>query len=150
MASFNRVILMGNLTHDPELRYTSNGSAVGTFSIAMNRTYVTQGGERKEETTFVRVTVWGRQGENCHQRLSKGSGVLVEGRLRQRTWETPEGEKRSTIEVVAQYVHFLPRTGSSNIPEEVEIEAPPRQLKGASYEENFFTSLNEGDNDVSF
>lgn len=136
MASFNKVILMGNLIHDPELRYTPNGLGVATFRIAMNRYYTTQAGEKKEEATFIRITVWGRQGENCHQYLSKGRGVLVEGRLSQRTWETPEGDKRSTIEVVAQNVQFLPRTASS-------AEESFHEPKDISNEESFVFPSND-------
>ena len=116
MASLNKALLIGNLTRDPELRYVPSGSAVTSFTIAMNRVYKLQTGEKKEETSFVRVVVWGRQAELCGEHLSKGSPVCVEGRLQSRSWETPEGQKRSTIEVVAQNVQFLGK--GSKMPEE--------------------------------
>lgn len=107
MANFNKVFLMGNLTRDPELRYIPSGSAVATFTVAVNRVYKTQAGEKKEQVSFIRVVVWGRMAEVCGEYLSKGSPVFIEGRLQSREWETPEGQKRSTLEVVADNVQFL-------------------------------------------
>ncbi|MFH0771166.1 MAG: single-stranded DNA-binding protein [Candidatus Omnitrophota bacterium] len=109
MANLNKVFLMGNLTRDPELRYIPSGSAVATFTVAANRTYVLQSGEKKEEVSYVRVVVWAKMAEVCGEYLSKGSPVFVEGRLQSRSWETQQGEKRSTLEVVAQSVQFLGR-----------------------------------------
>lgn len=107
MANFNRVYLMGNLTRDPELRYIPSGAAVTTFDIAVNRVYTTQAGEKKKDTCFIRVVVWGKVAEACGEYLSKGSPVFVEGRLQSRSWVNQEGQKRSTIEVVASNVQFL-------------------------------------------
>lgn len=113
-ASFNKVLLMGNLTRDPELRYIPSGQGVTTFTIAVNRVYNSQSGEKKEEVSFIRVVVWGKMAENCNEYLKKGSPVFVEGRLQSRTWDAQDGTKRSTIEVVAQSVQFLSRgTGKS-------------------------------------
>jgi len=98
---------MGNLTRDPELRYIPSGTAVASFTIAANRVYNTAAGEKKEEVCFVRVVVWGRRAEVCGEYLSKGSPVFVEGRLRSRTWEASDGQKRSAIEVVASNIQFL-------------------------------------------
>lgn len=109
MANFNRVILMGNLTRDPELRYIPNGQAVVNLRLAINRTYKTQAGEQKEEVTFVGIVVWAKQAEACAEYLSKGSPVFVEGRLQSRQWETEDGQKRSVLEVVADRVQFLGR-----------------------------------------
>lgn len=109
MASFNKVFLMGNLTRDPELRYIPSGTAVATFTVASNRVYTSAAGEKKEDTSFVRVVTWARQAELCGEYLTKGSPVFVEGRLQSRSWETPDGQKRSTIEVVAQNIQFLGR-----------------------------------------
>lgn len=111
-ASVNRVFLMGNLTRDPELRYVPSGTAVASFTIAVNRAYATQSGEKKEETTFVRIVVWGRRAEVCGEYLSKGSPVFVEGRLKTRSWQTPDGQNRSVMEVVAANVQFLKGTGA--------------------------------------
>lgn len=107
MANLNKVFLLGNLTRDPELRYIPSGTAVTTFTVATNRAYTLASGEKREEACFVRVVVWGRRAELCGEYLSKGSPIFVEGRLQSRSWETPDGQKRSTIEVVALNVQFL-------------------------------------------
>ncbi|MFV1951443.1 MAG: single-stranded DNA-binding protein [Nitrospinota bacterium] len=109
MASLNKVFLMGNLTRDPELRYTAGGSSVADFGIAVNRKYK-QGDDWKEDVCFVDITVWGKQAENCAEYLNKGRGVFIEGRLQFRSWESEEGQKRSKIEVVANNVQFLSRS----------------------------------------
>ena len=106
-ASLNKVFLIGNLTRDPELRYVPSGQAVATFTVAVNRTYNAQSGEKKEEVSFIRVVVWARRAEVCNEYLKKGSPVFVEGRLQSRSWEGQDGSKRSTIEVVANNVQFL-------------------------------------------
>ena len=108
MASFNRVTLLGNLTRDPELRYTATGAAIANFGLAINRKYKS-GEEWKEETCFVDVSVWGSIGESCAENLKKGSQVLVDGRLNQQTWES-DGQKRSKHEVVAISVQFLDKS----------------------------------------
>lgn len=131
-ASFNKALLMGNLTRDPELRYLPSGQAVTSFTLAMNRTYNSQGGEKKEETSFIRVVVWGRLGEVCNEYLKKGSPAFVEGRLQSRSWEAQDGTKRSTIEVVAQSVQFLSRAPRSGGAEPTEI---PQETDAALYEE---------------
>lgn len=107
MPSLNRVFLIGNLTRDPEVRYIPSGTAVTTFSIAVNRIYNQQNGERKEEVCFVRIVTWAKLAQSCGEFLNKGSAVFVEGRLQSRSWEAQDGSKRSTIEVVAQRVQFL-------------------------------------------
>ncbi|HDH53701.1 MAG TPA: single-stranded DNA-binding protein [Nitrospirae bacterium] len=103
---FNKIILIGNLTRDPEMRYTPQGTSVCNFGIAVNHKYK-QGEEMKEEVTFINVVIFGKQADACGQYLNKGSSVLVEGRLQERRWETEEGQKRSKHEVVAQNVRFL-------------------------------------------
>jgi len=106
-ASLNKVILIGNLTADPELRYTPSGTARTRFSIAVNRQYKDSSGQLQEETTFVPIVTWGSQAENCANYLSKGRSVAVEGRLRIDSFENAEGERRKVVEVVAQSVQFL-------------------------------------------
>lgn len=113
MASLNKVLLIGNLTRDPELKYIPNGSAVAQFSIAVNRVYKLQTGEKKEEVCFVRIVVWGKIGENCAEYLKKGSPVFVEGRLQNRSWDDQQGQKKSITEVIAQNVQFLGRSGAA-------------------------------------
>jgi single-strand DNA-binding protein len=94
-ASLNKVLLMGNLTRDPEVRYTPKGTAVGDLAIAINDSYKAQDGTVKETVTYVDIEVWGRQAETCKQYLTKGRPVFVEGQLRLDQWETPQGEKKS-------------------------------------------------------
>lgn len=110
MANLNKVFLIGNLTRDPELRYIPSGTAVASFTLATGRAYTLASGEKREETCFVRVVAWARTAELCGEYLTKGSPVFVEGRLSSRSWETPEGQKRSTIEVVAQNIQFMGRS----------------------------------------
>ena len=109
MASLNKVFLIGNLTRAPELRYTPSGTAVSDVRLAVNRSYSTQGGERREETCFLTVVVWGKQAESAAQYLDKGSPVMVEGRLQTRDRETKDGQKRNVVEVVAERLQFLGR-----------------------------------------
>ena len=103
----NKVMVIGNLGADPEMRYTANGSAVTEFRVAVNRNYTTNDGERREETEWFRVVTWNRLAETCSQYLSKGRQVYVEGRLRTRSWEGQDGVTRYTTEVIAQEVRFL-------------------------------------------
>jgi single-strand DNA-binding protein len=103
----NKVILIGNLGADPELRYTSGGSAVADLRLATSRKWTAKDGTSKEETEWHRVVVWGKQAETCKEYLSKGRQVYVEGRLQTRQWEDRDGNKRYTTEVVAENVKFL-------------------------------------------
>ena len=128
MANLNKVFLMGNLTRDPELRYVPSGTAVATFTIAVNRVYLTQSGEKKEQVSFIRVVVWGRRAEVCGEYLSKGSPVFVEGRLQSRSWETQDGQKRSTIEIIADNVQFL-RGGEKHGPAGKQGVQPPEEVE---------------------
>ncbi len=121
MASFNKVILMGNLTKDPEVRSTPNGTAVATFGLATNRRY-RQGDEMKEEVCFIDIVVFGKQAETSGQYLSKGQGVIIDGRLQQRRWDAEDGQKRSKHEVVAQSIQFLPKRQGGT---EGGVDAPP-------------------------
>lgn len=107
MANLNKVFLIGNLTRDPELRYTPGGTAVANLGIAVNRRFKDSSGELKEEVCFLTVTVWDKQAEACCQHLTKGRPVFVEGVLQSRFWETPDGQKRSAIDVRAERVQFL-------------------------------------------
>ncbi|HVJ87646.1 MAG TPA: single-stranded DNA-binding protein [Caulifigura sp.] len=113
MASFNRVILVGNLTRDPEVKYTTGGTAVAEIGMAVSRQWFDQkSNERKEETTFVDVTLWGRQAEVAGEYLSKGRPVLIEGRLQLDTWEDKQsGQKRSKLRVVCEQMQMLGSRG---------------------------------------
>jgi len=107
MASFNRVILMGNLTRDPEVRYIPSGTAVCEFGLAVNEKFRNQAGEDVEQVCFVDIVVWGKQGETCGEYLAKGRQAMIEGRLQLDQWKTKEGESRSKLRVRADRVQFL-------------------------------------------
>jgi single-strand DNA-binding protein len=139
MVSYNKVILIGNLTKDPEIRYTPSGTPVASFRLAVNHRYK-QGEDLKEDVCFIDIVVFGKQAENCGQYLSKGSSVIVDGRLQERRWETDDRQKRSKHEIVAQTVRFFPKrsdrppskpadAGQEAVAEEVpwegESTAPP-------------------------
>jgi single-strand DNA-binding protein len=109
MANLNKVLLLGNLTRDPELRYTPKGTAVADIALAINRIWTNEQNQRQEETTYVDITLWGRQAELAQQYLSKGRGCFIEGRLQMDTWEDKAtGQKRSKLKVVAENLQFLP------------------------------------------
>lgn len=107
MADYNRVLIMGRLTRDTELRYTPSGTAVADFNLAVNRNFSTADGVQKRETCFVDVTAWRQLAEQCKDRLKSGSSVFVDGRLHLDTWNGPDGEKRNKLRVVAENVMFL-------------------------------------------
>jgi single-strand DNA-binding protein len=108
MANFNKVILVGNLTRDPELRYTPKGMAIAKVGLAINRSWTSEGGEKKEEVTFVDVDIFGRTAENVAQYMKKGRPILIEGRLRLDQWDDKQtGQKRSKLGVVGEVVQFL-------------------------------------------
>jgi len=117
MASLNKVLLLGNLTRDPELRYAPNGTPVANFGLAINRRY-RQGEEWREEVCYVDVVTFGRQAETVGEYLSKGNLAMIEGRLQWRSWETEDGQRRSKHEIVANNVQFMPRSqgGGSGAP----------------------------------
>ena len=117
MASLNKVLLMGNLTRNPEIRYTPGGSAVCEFGMAMNRRFMQANGQEKDETCFVDITVWGKQAESSSRFLQKGSSVFVEGRLVYDQWTEKEtGNKRSRLRIYAERVQFLDRRDQAGQP----------------------------------
>jgi len=111
MANYNRVILIGNLTRDPQLRYTPSQAAVCDFGLAINRQWSGADGQKREEVTFVDCTAWARSAETLAKYVTKGSPLLVEGRLTYRTWDGPDGKKRSKLEVTVERFQFLGRPG---------------------------------------
>ncbi|MFQ5477653.1 MAG: single-stranded DNA-binding protein [Candidatus Binatia bacterium] len=121
MASVNKVIIVGNLGKDPELRHTSSGKAVVSMTVATNERWVDQSGERQERTEWHNVVVWGRQAETCAQYLQKGRSVYLEGRLQTRKWQDKDGNDRYTTEVIADRVQFLGGGAAS------EDARPPEQ-----------------------
>lgn len=132
MASFNKVILVGNLTRDPELRYTPKGTAIAKIGVAVNRVWTNEAGEKKEEVTFVDVDVFGRTAENVGQYMRKGRPILIEGRLRLDQWDDKQtGQKKSKLGVVAEIVQFLgsaPGGGEGGAP----APAPARRAAPAA------------------
>jgi single-strand DNA-binding protein len=129
MANVNKVMLLGNLTRDPELRYTPQGSAVCEFALAMNYSYTNkQSGQKVEEVSFIDIVAWGRTGEICAEYLKKGRQVFVEGRLKQDRWESPEGKKMSKIRVIAENVQFIGgRPGGPGAPAAPDAGAAPAE-----------------------
>lgn len=123
--SLNKVMLIGNVGRDPEMRYLQTGSAVTSFSLATNRVWNDPSGERQEETTWHNIVAWSRLAEQCNEFLSKGRKVYIEGRLQNRSWDGPDGQKRYRTEVVADRMVMLdsrPREGSTTDAEEHRIE----------------------------
>jgi single-strand DNA-binding protein len=107
MANLNKVMLIGNLTRDPEVRYTPKGTAVADIGLAINRYFQNDNGERQEETTFVDVTLWGKQAELAQQYLGKGRPVYIEGRLQLDSWQDKDGQKRNKLKIVCENMQFL-------------------------------------------
>ncbi|UCH43319.1 MAG: single-stranded DNA-binding protein [Dehalococcoidales bacterium] len=122
MASLNKVMIIGNLGSEPEMRFTPNGRPVTSFRVATNRVYTTAEGERKEETEWFTVVSWGNLAEQCNQFLTKGRLVYVEGRLRTRPWEGQDGQKHYRTEIIANRVTFLGRQAVSPLPDEKVAE----------------------------
>jgi single-strand DNA-binding protein len=136
MANLNKVMLIGNLTRDPELRYTPSGKAVADISLAINRVWNNEQGQKQEETIFVDVTLWSRQAELAQQYLSKGRGVYIEGRLQMDTWDDKEtGKKRSRLKVVGDNLQFLPDgrgaagPGTGGGSDRPQASRPPQQQR---------------------
>jgi len=129
MVSLNKVMLIGNVGNDPEMRFTPNGNPVTSFRIATNRVFNTPEGERKQETDWFTVVAWNKLAEQCNQFLNKGKLVYVEGRLRNRTWEGTDGQKHFRTEVIASRVTFLDRQVAAGAPEE-----KPEEVEGEENE----------------
>ncbi len=131
MAGLNKVMIIGNLGTDPEMRYTANGNAVTTFRVACTRSFSGPDGERKEETEWFTVVTWNKLAETCSQYLQKGRRAYIEGRLQTRSWEGPDGQRKYRTEVIAQTVLFLDRAQGAplsedpgeQVPEEASAEA---------------------------
>lgn len=131
MPNFNRVILAGNIVRDPELRYVSSGTAVCEITLAINRKFKGSDGQMRDDTSFIDVVFWGRNGENINQYLKKGRPILVEGRLNQETWEDKtSGQKRSKVNVVGDKFEFIDSKGSGG--DNGSYSAPSHQAQQAS------------------
>lgn len=164
MASLNKVLLMGNLTRNPELRYTPNGVAVCQFGLAVNRRFLSAGQERSE-TCYVDILVWGRQGETVNQYMTKGSPIFLEGRLQMDQWEDKEtGNKRSKLQIVAETVQFIGSRQGGADRDDAEVPAyeeprptqAPRASSGSRYAPESMPAMPEeafrpgADDDIPF
>ncbi len=129
MLSLNKVMIIGNVGTEPEMRFTPNGSPVTSFRVATNRVYNTPEGERKRETEWFTVVAWSKLAENCNQFLTKGQRIYAEGRLHTHLWESQDGQKHSRSEIVANRVIFLDRQTVAALPEEVIEEAGTGELE---------------------
>jgi single-strand DNA-binding protein len=138
MPNFNKVFLMGNLTKDPELRYTAGGAPVANLRMAINRVYQSKTGEKKEDVCFVTVVVWNKVAETVGEYLKKGDPLFVEGRLQSKSWETEDKQKRTVLEVVAERVQFLNRGkgGSGEAAHDAEEEAASSPTQPSGSEED--------------
>ena len=132
MAGLNKVMLIGNVATDPEMRYTANGNAVTSFRMAVNRNYSGQDGERREETEWFTIVTWNKLAETCSQFLQKGRSAYVEGRLQTRSWEGQDGQRRFRTEVIANTVQFLDRGQAAPMPENggaaESVPVPPDEI----------------------
>jgi len=137
MAGLNKVMIIGNVGTDPEMRYTASGNAVTTFRIACSRNYTTPDGERREETEWFSVVTWGKLAETCSQFLQKGRRAYVEGRLQTRSWEGSDGQRRFRTEVIANTVLFLDRPQATPLPEEEtsETASPATEPEALPFEQ---------------
>lgn len=137
--SLNKVTLIGNLTRDPELRYTPNGTAVATFTVATNREWTVESGEKREEAEFTRCVAWNKLAELCSQLLSKGRKVYVEGRLQTRSWQGQDGNQRTSTEVVISDMIVLdsrrPVAEATGVPAPVTQPATQEAVKEDKKEE---------------
>ncbi len=129
MVSVNKIIVIGNLGKDPEMRFTPNGNPVTSFSVATNRRYTTSEGEQREETEWFTVVAWNKLAEQCNQFLTKGRLVYVEGRLHMHTWEGQDGQKHYQNEIVANSVRFLDRQAVAPLPGEKVVEGGIDELE---------------------
>ena len=123
MANYNKILLLGNLTRDPQLSYTPNQTAVVDFGLATNRKWTAQDGNQREETCFIDCRAFGRQAENINKYLSKGRLVFIEGRLTFDTWTAQDGSKRSRHRVTVENLQFMPNTGASNSEQQTQSSA---------------------------
>ncbi len=147
MISFNKVFLIGNLTRDPELRYTPSGIPVVSMRLAINTQFKDKSGERKTETCYVNIVAWNRQAELCNQFLSKGRRILVEGRLQSRSWATSDGAKRSVIEVRADRIQFLDgRRQENTVAPGTFVDRDNHELSETRFDDEFVNAIDDLDN----
>lgn len=146
MVNFNRVFLVGNLTRDPELRYTPQGTAVATLRLAINTFFKDKSNQTQKEVCFINVVVWAQMAEVCNQYLQKGRSVFVEGRLLSRSWQDNEGKNRSIIEVRASKVQFMPQ-GIKEVAKDVDLGEEPEDITGSESNNSSNNSNSSSNND---
>jgi single-strand DNA-binding protein len=146
MANFNKVLLIGNLTKDPELRYTPQGVAVVNLRLAVNRKFKDKNQEWKDEVCFITVVAWDKQAETCNQYLHKGSPIFVEGRLQSRSWEDNSGQKRNAVEVRAERVQFLGQPGQ---PKLAAANTAPTELPAETTEDTWLEESGDKSNEAT-
>lgn len=151
MFSLNRAMIIGNLTRDPELRYTPGGQPVASFAIATNRRWTTQQGETQDATEFHEIVAWGKLGELAQQILSKGKRAYVEGRLQTRNWDAPDGAKRQRTEIIAENIIALsPREGMGEMGgAQTEAKSAPKTTKKTDTNKDNEPATQEGEIDLS-
>jgi len=151
MASFNKVILLGNLTRDPETRVTASGVTICKLALATSRVYVTKDGERREDTTFVDIDAFGKQAEVITKYMRKGRPLMVEGRLKFDQWESPEGQKRSKLGVVLENFQFVGgRDDDDSSSSNYEQNSPPKRETNPVNEADVSSDNDNFDDDVPF
>ena len=151
MASFNKVILLGNLTRDPETRVTANGVTICKLGLATSRVYVTKDGERREDTTFVDIDAFGKQAEVITKYMRKGRPLMVEGRLKLDQWESPEGQKRSKLGVILENFQFVGgRDEEDSSSTNYEQNSPPKREKNSMPDSDVSSDDDTFDEDVPF
>ena len=151
MASFNKVILLGNLTRDPETRVTASGVAICKLGLATSRVYITKDGERREDTTFVDIDAFGKQAEVITKYMRKGRPLMVEGRLKLDQWESPEGQMRSKLGVVLENFQFVGgRDEEDSSSSNYEQNAPPKRETKSVIEADVSPDNDNFDDDVPF
>lgn len=151
MANFNKVILMGNLTRDPELRVTPKGTSVCAFGMAVNRVFrSSEGGETQEETTFIDLEAWGKQAEIISKYVSKGNPLFVEGRLRLDSWESKTGEKRSKLKVIVENMQLMGGRGGESGPQGSDSYAPAARSSSPSGQRSAPAPSDDIEEDVPF
>ncbi len=131
MLSLNKVMIIGNVGNEPEMRFTPNGNPVTSFRVATNRVYTTAEGERRQETEWFTLVTWNRLAENCNQFLTKGRPIYAEGRMHTRTWESQDGQKHSLPEIIASRVIFLDKQAMAALPEDREDKEDREEEGGA-------------------
>ena len=139
MGNLNKVFLIGNLTRDPELRYTASGTAIASFGMAINRNWKSADGEKKEEVCFVDVNMFGKRAEVINEHFSKGNAIFIEGRLQYQQWETKDGQKRNDLRVVAEDFQFIGGRSESSTPKQEKLDV-----------ENTFGKQDINDEDIPF